>query len=240
MRYQRFPNRGIVNYSVITMLTHDISLEHYQLDVKKLLAYGFQKTQEGYTCTRMLKVPSFSLRLDISTDNRLKTQVKDLDVDEVYMLHLNEATKGEFVGHIRREYVEIVTDILTHCFTRKVFISAQSLSVIQFIKQQYAIDFEFLWKTFPQNAIARRPDNNKWFAALLTVEKSKLGWSEAGTIEVLDLKMRPEDKEALIDNIYYLPGYHMNKNHWFTVCLDGRVSDEDIFSKIALSYSLAK
>jgi len=224
----------------INMLTNDISLEHYQLDVKKLQAYGFQKTGSSYICRRRLKASPFQLRLEISPENRLKTLITDLDVGEVYMLHLNAATQGEFVGKIRQEYTDIVTDILATCFTHVIFTAAQSLSVIQFIKQQYDIDLEYLWAKFPRNAIARRKDNHKWFAALLTVEKSKLGFSGEGIVEVLDLKMRPEDKEQLIDNINYLPGYHMNKKHWFTVCLDGRVSDTDLFRKIAESYHLAK
>lgn len=220
------------------MLTNDISLEHYQLDVKKLQAYGFEKRKHSYICNRVLKVPSFRLQLEVTSDTRLKTQITD--VNEIYMLHLNAATQGEFVGKIRQEYNEIVSDILTNCFTSVIFTAVQSLGVIQFIKQQYDIELEYLWAKFPRNAIARRADNNKWFAALLTVDKSKLGLPGEGIIEVLDLKMRPEDKEHLIDNKSYFPGYHMNKNHWFTICLDGRVEDDEIFSKITCSYLLAK
>ncbi len=225
---------------VIYMLTNDISLEHYQLDVKKLQAYGFEKKEHSYICHHMLAVPSFRLRLEITPEKRLKTQIIDLDVNETYMLHLNAATQGEFVGKIRREYDEVINDILMHCFTRVIFTSPQSMKVIQFIQQQYAIQLEYLWAKFPRNAIARRQDNNKWFAALLTVEKGKLGLQGEGIIEVLDLKMRPENKERLIDNNRYFPGYHMNKNHWFTVCLDGRLKDEEIMEKIADSYLLAK
>jgi len=222
------------------MLTNDISLEHYQLDEKKLQAYGFEKREQGYLYCRMLKVPSFRLQLEITPENRLKTLITDLDVNEAYMLHLNAATQGEFVGKIRQEYSEIVNEILTSCFTHIIFTATQSLKVIQFIKQQYDIELEYLWPKFPRNAIARRQDNNKWFAALLTVEKSKLGLPGEGIIEVLDLKMRPEDKEQLIDNHFYFPGYHMNKKHWFTLCLDGRVKDDEIFGKIVDSYQLAK
>ncbi|MCS3429661.1 MmcQ/YjbR family DNA-binding protein [Klebsiella sp. BIGb0407] len=222
------------------MLTNDISLEHYQLDVKKLQAYGFEKRENSYICNRTLKVPSFRLQLEVTPNNRLKTQITDVDVSAVYMLHLNAATQGEFVGKIRQEYSEIVSDILANCFTGIVFTAQQSLNVIQFIKQKYDVELEYLWAKFPRNAIARCKDNNKWFAALLTVEKSKLGLPGQGIIEVLDLKMRPEEKDSLIDNQRYFPGYHMNKNHWFTICLDGRVKDEEIFSKIIASYKLAK
>jgi len=34
------------------------------------------------------------------------------------------------------------------------------------------------------------------------------------------------------------PGYHMNKNHWNTIILDGTVPDKEIFSWIDHSYDL--
>lgn len=222
----------------IMMLTHDISLEHYQPDTEKLLAYGFRPHARGYTYTQSLTVPSFTLQLDITPGKSLKTEVIDGDMNEVYRLHLNPAVQGEFVGRIRQEYHEIVTEILATCFSKSVFIAAQSIRVIRRIKQHYGIDLEYLWAKFPRNAVARRKDNKKWFAAILTVRKDKLGLEGEEIVEVLNLKMRPEDKDLLIDNVHYFPGYHMNKKHWFTLCLDDRVSDESIFCHLAESYQL--
>lgn len=222
------------------MLTHDISLQHYQRHADKLQAYGFEKSDNSYVLQRRLNISSFMLRVEITAENSLKTQITDLDVNEIYMLHLNAATQGEFVGNIRQQYDEIINDILASCFTRIIFTSPQSIKVSQFIKQHYQVELEYLWAKFPRNAVARRPDNRKWFAALLTVERNKLGLPGPGMIEVLDLKMRPQDKERLIDNQRFFPGYHMNKNHWFTLCLDDRLKDDEIFGKIADSYLLAK
>jgi predicted DNA-binding protein (MmcQ/YjbR family) len=35
-----------------------------------------------------------------------------------------------------------------------------------------------------------------------------------------------------------IPGYHMNKKHWNTVCIDGSVPDKNIFEMIDHSYNL--
>jgi predicted DNA-binding protein (MmcQ/YjbR family) len=35
-----------------------------------------------------------------------------------------------------------------------------------------------------------------------------------------------------------IPGYHMNKKHWNTIYVDGRVPDKEIFSWIDHSYDL--
>jgi predicted DNA-binding protein (MmcQ/YjbR family) len=37
-----------------------------------------------------------------------------------------------------------------------------------------------------------------------------------------------------------IPGYHMNKKHWNTVLLDGKISDKEIFAMIDHSYNLVK
>ena len=74
---------------------------------------------------------------------------------------------------------------------------------------------------------------------LLTVSKRKLGINSDEVVEIIDLRIKPDEIENLIDNEKYYPGYHMNKKHWFTVILDGCVSIKDICSKIDESYRLA-
>jgi predicted DNA-binding protein (MmcQ/YjbR family) len=46
--------------------------------------------------------------------------------------------------------------------------------------------------------------------------------------------------DDLLKSPGYLPGYHMNKKHWFSVILDGSVSNDELFSRIDESYTLAK
>jgi predicted DNA-binding protein (MmcQ/YjbR family) len=56
----------------------------------------------------------------------------------------------------------------------------------------------------------------------------------------VNLKCNPE--KALELRAQYpediLPGYHMNKKHWHTVILKGRLSDEEISELIQHSYEL--
>ena len=55
----------------------------------------------------------------------------------------------------------------------------------------------------------------------------------------INLKCDPEHAEAL-RAVYpaVKPGYHMNKEHWNTVILDGSIQDEVIFEMIDDSYHL--
>ena len=120
----------------------------------------------------------------------------------------------------------------------KIFKSKASEKVLQYIKDKYDAEPTFLWEKFPENAVFRHKKSLKWFGAILIVQKSKLGLGESGTVEILDLKCDPILIGTLIDGKRYLPGYHMNKEHWITLVLDGSIPDEEIYDLIDLSYSI--
>ena len=70
----------------------------------------------------------------------------------------------------------------------------------------------------------------------LRFQKKKIGLESKEKVEIIDLKILPEDSEKLVDNEKYFLGYHMNKKHWFTIILDGSVPIERIFEFIDASY----
>lgn len=112
--------------------------------------------------------------------------------------------------------------------------------VISHVYQTYGDELEFLWPKFPNNAIWRRKDSGKWYAALLVVSKKKLGIDSDDIVEIINLRMDPEMLIFLVDNKKYYPGYHMNKRHWCTIILDGSVPLEEIYARIDESFVLAR
>ena len=55
----------------------------------------------------------------------------------------------------------------------------------------------------------------------------------------INLKCNPEEAMVMRDIFEsVIPGYHMNKEHWNTVILDGTVPKEEIESMIKTSYAL--
>jgi predicted DNA-binding protein (MmcQ/YjbR family) len=56
----------------------------------------------------------------------------------------------------------------------------------------------------------------------------------------INLKCDPEKvielREAYPESV--LPGYHMNKKHWNTIIIDGRISDKLLYTWVDDSYSL--
>jgi len=144
------------------------------------------------------------------------------------------------VGQVREACAEKLGVIAEQCFETEIFKQYQTKQIMSYICEKYDAAPEFLWDKFPDNAVFRRQDNAKWFAAVLTARREKLGLEGDGIEEIIDLKMEPDEAEHLIDGKGYLPGYHMNKKHWFTICLDGTASTEEIFERIDKSYELAK
>ncbi|BCV28719.1 MULTISPECIES: MmcQ/YjbR family DNA-binding protein [Shewanella] len=63
--------------------------------------------------------------------------------------------------------------------------------------------------------------------------------AEQETPPRVTLKAKPADVQALIDSFEAIvPGYYMNKQHWFTLTLNGEVSEDMLRDLIEASYAL--
>jgi len=112
-------------------------------------------------------------------------------------------------------------------------------TVQRFLQEQYGAEPEYLWARYPEYAVFRRQDSRKWFAVLMNVPKKKLGLEGEEAAEVLNLKCDPMLIGALRKNPAFLPAYHMSKENWITVLLDGSVSLEELEPLLDMSYGLA-
>ena len=52
--------------------------------------------------------------------------------------------------------------------------------------------------------------------------------------------MFQEQKEEILSLDGYYPGWHMNKNSWYTIVLDGSVRDDELIRRLDESYMLAE
>ena len=108
----------------------------------------------------------------------------------------------------------------------------------KFISATYHADAEFPWVKYPNYTVFRHRNNQKWFALVLEVPKEKLGLSEQGMLDILNVKCDP----IMIGSLRTEPGiysaYHMNKESWVSVALDGSVNDEKIKMLLDISFEL--
>lgn len=218
----------------------EVTFKNRKLNREKLLSFGFEMADKVYAYHTDLVDGQMKLTVQIAADGKIYTLVTDNSSGEEYVLHRVTGAAGSFVGRVRTEYEAVLEEISQKCFDAEVFKSEQAKEVIAYVREKYGDELEYLWQKFPDNAVVRRKDNKKWYAAILTVSRRKIGFDSDETAEILDLRLNPEEMESTVDNIKYFPGYHMNKKHWITVCLDGTVPTEEIFARIDNSYKLAR
>lgn len=211
-----------------------------QFNPSRACAFGFKKQAAGWRYETHLPCGAFNLVVSVSPKGSLQTELTDLRTGSVYVLHRVAAASGKFVGRVKEEYRTVLEQIAQVCFERKVFKSAAANRLIAYAGEQYGSEPEFLWRNFPDYAVLRRRDNAKWYAALLVIPAVKLGLPGEETVEVLDIRVAPQNMTKLLDGRTMFPGYHMNKKHWLAVCLSAAGVDfEQVKSLLADSYALA-
>lgn len=108
--------------------------------------------------------------------------------------------------------------------------------VFEFVSEQYGTVPEYPW--FDANAVLRHRDNSKWYAVVLVVGRDKLGLDGDGLVDVINLKCDPLLVSNLKNQNGYHPAYHMNKEKWISVRLDGTVDEKEIIYLIDMSYQM--
>ena len=114
--------------------------------------------------------------------------------------------------------------------------SSQRERITQYIQDTYGTQAEYLWADSPGNAIFRHPASKKWYAALMRVLPEKLGLAGEDALDVMDIRCSTIMIGSLLSTKGFLPAYHMNKNHWISIILDGSVPDKEITPLLELSY----
>ena len=108
----------------------------------------------------------------------------------------------------------------------------------QYILEAYGVVGETPWIDEPTSMVFRHESNRKWFAILMTIDKRKLKLNEDGLIDVVNYKCDPFLIPSLRTQKGIYPAYHMNKEHWITIALDGTVERENHQFLLDMSYEL--
>ena len=105
-----------------------------------------------------------------------------------------------------------------------------------FIMETYNAEADYPWRKSPNHAVFRHCSNRKWFALIMDVPKNKLGLQGEGLLDVINLKCNPILIGSLREEPGFLPAYHMSKDNWITVALDGSAPDDKITMLLDMSY----
>ena len=106
------------------------------------------------------------------------------------------------------------------------------------IVEAYSTAPDFPWESTPDAAVYRHENNRKWFALVMTIPKTRLGIRSDGMVDIVNLKCDPLLVGSLRSEPGVFPAYHMNKDKWISVALDGSADDEQIKMLLDMSYEL--
>ena len=109
--------------------------------------------------------------------------------------------------------------------------------IFSFIKEFYGVEPDYPFASSPDAAVLRHP-SGKWFGIMMQVPKNKLGLLGEEPVDIINLKRDP--MLGLADGERIFPAYHMNKEHWISVLLNGSVPFEELKALIAMSYDQIK
>ena len=108
------------------------------------------------------------------------------------------------------------------------------------IADLYGAEPEYLWRSAPNYAVFRHGENRKWFGIVMDVPAARLGLEGEGVIDILNVKVDPEDALVLRLADGILPAYHMNKKNWVSVVLEGGIPSDMLLGLLEMSYRLTQ
>ena len=102
----------------------------------------------------------------------------------------------------------------------------------------YGTAGEHLFAKYPSFLVFRHSGNRKWFAVIMDIPRKHLGLTGEGEISVVNLKCDTRLIGSFREEPGIFPGWHMNKDHWLSVALDGTVEDPRLRFLIDMSFEL--
>ena len=112
--------------------------------------------------------------------------------------------------------------------------------LIAYVKKTYNASPEYLWPDFPQTFVFRHASSRKWFGVVMDVERSKLGLAGKGKVFLIDVKTGPILGGSYLGQPGVIKAWHMNKNHWLGILLDGSSAEQTMKELLDVSYSLTE
>ena len=215
------------------MIDNSIFRQHTFLP-KQAEACGFHRENGSYTVQRPLRENGFYAVFRISESN-VSVDVYEEPDDELYLPFHTDAD-GSFVGKIRADVDEAFGEILSRCFAP----TDVKMILLDYVRETYGTVPEAPWDYLKEYHTLKTAKRQKWYGVFMLIPYTCLGLAQKGKINVLNLKMKPENIPPLIDRIHYFPAYHMNKKYWVSVLLDRDADVAAIQKLLDESYALVE
>ena len=188
----------------------------------KMPACGFHKEGKIYVLKKTFFNGDFLAILSVDATGQLTSRVIDTMTQDDYDALYQKNAHGTYVNMVRAAYTQLLEDIAASCCRDVLFASKGD-------------------PPYQSYGAFRHTSNRKWFALIMNVKRTVLDKdSDPDLIDILNLKIHPEEADSLhaVPGIY--PAYHMNHRLWISIVLDDTLPDEKIMNLIRTSYQLIR
>ena len=197
--------------------------------------FGFKEESGLWTYSVPIAGGALVCTVTVDASGAVKETTTDAATGDEYVQHRVAGASGKFVGRVRCEIMALMKRIADSCFERDVFKSDLARGIIAFAESELGEKPEFLWKNFPDYAVLRRRDTNKWYALVARLTADKVGSNRKDIVEAVNLR-----RTDSMDGPRFLPAYHMNKKTWTTVILDGTIDANKLLRFLTVSRENAR
>lgn len=110
-------------------------------------------------------------------------------------------------------------------------------AVLAFAAETYHTTPEYPWQRSLESAVLRH-ENGKWYGLIMQITRDKLGLPGDSVCDILNVKCDPLMLGSMLMQQGFFPAYHMSKQSWITILLDGSVPADRVCAALQMSHAL--
>ena len=213
------------------------------INFNKLVPYGFEKQADGtFLFAKDILDGEFVIKVIVDKEGIINCKIIEVAFDEEFFGLEVEDYVGGFIGDMKEECSKVLQDIKDNCCESRLFRFDQSNRITKLIFERYneTQDYPFDEGKDQEDAVFRCKENQKWYGILMPIKRSCISKNadDIGIIDVLNIKIEEDKREEILKLPSVYPAYHMNKQKWISIVLDGGLDDETLMSLIDTSRNL--
>src|SRR5574344_895082 len=209
------------------------------INFKSIIRYCFTKNKIEYLYQKNILNNKFKILVEVNSTGHVKGKVMDLISYEEYTNYRVNNITGSLANEILLEFKKCLLDIKTNCSIQKYFNTEQANRISTLICKIYGDKPVFLWEKYSEYGVFKNALNTKLYVLIININLNKLAdHLPKKDMDILNLKLNPDNIQKLLLNPGYYKAYHMNKANWITIILDDTVKDDILMELIKTSHQL--
>jgi len=109
-----------------------------------------------------------------------------------------------------------------------------------YIFDAFSVEADYPFPRDDVSCVFRHTDNRKWFGIMMKIPYRTLGMNRDGETDIVNVKCDPVLMGSFRGRPGFCPAYHMNKDKWITILLDGSAGREEITALVDMSFHMTE